>query len=377
MIAVVFGTTGELIKLAPVLRGLRERGASAWTLCTGQQVEQIPALLDDFGLPQPDVWLGWGYRGRDLEHAGSVPPWLAGVVAAFLRHRADLRRRLATASTSPLVLVHGDTFTTVLGALIGRSLGVPVAHLEAGLRSGNWRHPFPEELDRLATSRLARIHLAPGPHAVANLSAMHAKGEILDTGGNTIRDALDLVPTGGPAVNLPSEPFGLVSLHRFELLGKPKPFREILELLRETSRRAPLLFIDHPVTAAAVSAHSLDGLFDDRFRRIPRQRYFNFIALLKASSFLVTDSGGSQEECTHLGHPCLVHRVATERPDGLGGPVVLSRMDLRVVAEFLAEPRGYATPPVDAGRRPTDTILEFFDGRGHLDTAVAASTALA
>jgi UDP-N-acetylglucosamine 2-epimerase (non-hydrolysing) len=371
MIAIVFGTTGELIKLAPVLRALRERGAPTCTLCTGQQVEQIPALLDDFGLPQPDVWLGRGHRGRDLERVPSVPPWLVAVVGTFLRNHPDLRRRLRTASAPPLVLVHGDTFTTVIGALIGRSLGVPVAHLEAGLRSGNWRHPFPEELDRLAASRLARIHLAPGPHAVANLQARHAKGTILDTGGNTIRDALELVPAAAPVVDFPAEPFGLVSLHRFELLGKPKQFGEILELLRLTSRRTPLLFIDHPVTAAAVSTQGHGPMFDGGFRRIPRQRYFNFISLLKASAFLVTDSGGSQEECTQLGHPCLVHRVATERPDGLDGPVVLSRMDMAVAAQFLADPIAYAKPPIHAGRRPTDTILDFLERRGHLP-AVAA-----
>lgn len=373
MIAVVYGTTGELIKLAPVLGALRERGSPALTLCTGQQVEQIPALLDDFGLPQPDVWLGRGYRGRDLERPGWVPPWLARVGTSFLWRRRELRGRLCAASTSPLVLVHGDTFTTVIGALIGRAIGVPVAHLEAGLRSGNWRHPFPEELDRMAATRLARIHLAPGPHAVANLHAMHTKGEILDTGGNTIRDALEMVPTGAPLIKLPSEPFGLVSLHRFELLGKPDAFRAILELLHETSRRTPLVFIDHPVTAAAISVQGLDGLFDERFRRIPRQRYFDFIAVLKLSSFLVTDSGGSQEECTQLGHPCLVHRVATERPDGLGGPVVLSGMDLGVVADFLADPLARAAPPAGVDRRPTDTILVFLERRGHLAAAPARS----
>jgi UDP-N-acetylglucosamine 2-epimerase (non-hydrolysing) len=373
MIAVVYGTTGELIKLAPVLGALRERGSPALTLCTGQQVEQIPALLDDFGLPQPDVWLGRGYRGRDLERAGWVPVWLAGVVVAFLRQRRELRTQLRAGAIAPLVLVHGDTFTTVIGALIGRALDVPVAHLEAGLRSGNWRHPFPEELDRLTASRLARIHLAPGPHAVANLRAMNAKGEILDTGGNTIRDALDLVPTGTPLIDLPSEPFGLVSLHRFELLGRPDAFRAILGLLHESSRRTPLMFIDHPVTAAAISAQGLGGLFDERFRRVPRQRYFDFIALLKASSFLVTDSGGSQEECTQLGHPCLVHRVATERPDGLGGPVVLSRMDLAVVARFLADPLAQATAPAGADQRPTETIIGFLERRGHLPAAVATT----
>jgi UDP-N-acetylglucosamine 2-epimerase (non-hydrolysing) len=364
VIAVVFGTTGELIKLAPVLRSLRDRGSPPWTLCTGQQVEQIPRMLDDFGLSQPDVWLGRGFRGRDLERAAWIPPWLSTVATSFARERPGLRARLRAAPTDPLVLVHGDTFTTVIGALMGRSLRVPVAHLEAGLRSGNWRHPFPEELDRRVTSLIARIHLAPGPHAVANLRAMRVRGEVVDTGGNTIRDALDLVPPAAPKIELPAEPFGLVSLHRFELLGKPRLFKEILELLRESSRRRPLVFIDHPVTASAIESQHLGHLFGERFQRVPRQPYYDFISLLKASAFLVTDSGGSQEECSHLGHPCVVHRVATERPDGLDGPVVLSRMDLGVVARFLDDPLIYARAPVAPETRPTDTIIEHLERRG-------------
>lgn len=373
MIVAVFGTTGELIKLAPVLRRLQERGEAVWSVCTGQQVEQIPRLLDDFGLPQPDCWFGRGFRGRDLEKVAWIPPWLAAVTLAGVRARSSLRARLDAAPTAPLVLVHGDTFTTVIGALLGRGLRVPVAHLEAGLRSGNWRHPFPEELDRRATSLLARIHLAPGPHAVANLHAMGVRGEVIDTRGNTIRDALDLVPPSPPGIELPAEPFGLVSLHRFELLGKPALFKEILELLRESTSVRPLLFIDHPVTAAAIESQRLQHLFGERFRRVPRQRYFDFISLLKASAFLVTDSGGSQEECSQLGHPCLVHRVATERPDGLDGPVVLSRMDLGVVAGFLADPLVYARPAGSAETRPTDVIVDFLERRGFVEPSVSVA----
>jgi UDP-N-acetylglucosamine 2-epimerase (non-hydrolysing) len=277
----------------------------------------------------------------------------------------------------PLMVVHGDTFTTVLGALMGHALGAPVAHIEAGLRSGDWRNPFPEELDRLITSRLAQIHLAPGAHAVANLRAIKVRGQIVDTDGNTIRDALELVPARTPPIELPDRQFGLVSLHRFELISKPNIFRAILELLREASRRTPMLFIDHPVTAAAITAHGLDAMFDDRFRRVARQRYFPFIALLKASIFLVTDSGGSQEECAQLGHPCLVHRATTERPDGLGESVVLSRMDLEVVRAFLADPTSYATLPVAGRLRPTDVIIEYLYEQGFLADPATVTTSAA
>jgi UDP-N-acetylglucosamine 2-epimerase (non-hydrolysing) len=376
MIGVVYGTTGELIKLSPVLVRLRASGMPAFTLCTGQQVEQIPTLLDDFDLHQPDIWLSRGRNGSDLERPLDLLPWLCQVMIAFTRHRQTLRARLM-ATTKPLLVIHGDTFTTVLGGVMGHALRVPVAHIEAGMRSGDWRNPFPEELDRVTATRLARIHFAPGERAAANLRAMKARGEIVDTGSNTIRDALELVRPAALDVELPTEPFGLVSLHRFELLDKPSALRAILELLRETSRSTPILFVDHPVTAAAIAAHDLGSLFDDHFRRVPRQRYFRFIALLKASAFLVTDSGGSQEECAQLSRACLVHRAVTERPEDLNGSIVLSRMDLDVARAFLEHPPAYAGSPIEDPQRPTDIIIEHLEKRGHLAPMPLSTVALA
>jgi UDP-N-acetylglucosamine 2-epimerase (non-hydrolysing) len=269
------------------------------------------------------------------------------------------------------VVVHGDTFTTVMGALIGRLVRSPVAHLEGGLRSGDWRNPFPEELNRRITSRIATIHLAPGPWAAGNLRrASLVRGRIVDTGGNTIRDSLEMAGRAEPEVEVPDEPFGLVSLHRFELLNDRAGLRAILELLRDASRRIPLLFVDHPVTRGAIDEHGLGGVFDDRFRRIPRQRYFPFLALLRRSTFLVTDSGGSQEECAQLGHPCLVHRAVTERRDGLepGGPVVLSGLSLDPVRAFLDGP--WTPSPAPGGDvSPTAVILDDLERHGFVRPA--------
>jgi UDP-N-acetylglucosamine 2-epimerase (non-hydrolysing) len=124
----------------------------------------------------------------------------------------------------------------------------------------------------------------------------------------------------------------------------------------------------------------LDSAFDARFRRIPRQRYFRFVALQKVSAFVVTDSGGSQEECARAGHPCLVHRAVTERPDGLdGGSVVLSRMSLDVVRAFLEDPSAYRTAPAKDGVRPSDAIIAHLELSGYLrpHSVVAKPTALA
>jgi UDP-N-acetylglucosamine 2-epimerase (non-hydrolysing) len=216
MILVVFGTTGELIKLAPVLRRMDELGHDYVLVTTGQQVTQLSGFLDQFGLRCPDLWLAHGAGGEDLATSRDIPGWLRHVLGSFARHRRTLGRQLRNGPGRPLVLVHGDTMTTVLGAGMGRALRVPVAHIEGGLRSGDLRNPFPEELNRRLTTRLASLHYAPGAWAAGNIR----HGVVVDTGSNTVRDSLELAPAEHAAgIAIPEEPFGIVSLHRFELLS--------------------------------------------------------------------------------------------------------------------------------------------------------------
>jgi UDP-N-acetylglucosamine 2-epimerase (non-hydrolysing) len=359
VILVVYGTTGELIKLAPVLLEFERRGHRFLQATTAQQVQQIPPLLELVGLPAPDVWLGTGAGGRDLRSNEDIPRWLTQVVRSCVRRRGALRRELAAARTRPLVLVHGDTMTTVIGAFFGRLLGASIGHIEAGLRSYDLMHPFPEELNRRIASRLARIHYAPGAWAAGNLR----RGEIVNTGSNTIRDSLALVPASGVQipVDVPADQFGLVSIHRFELLNDGRMLGATLETLAEHARRVPLLFVDHPVTVAAIERHGLGHLFDgDGFVRAPRLSFFEFVSLLRRSSFLVTDSGGSQEECFYLDRPCLVHRKRTERREGVGGNVVLSGYDDGVLRGFLADPskfrRTEPLPPASPSRVIVDDL---------------------
>jgi UDP-N-acetylglucosamine 2-epimerase (non-hydrolysing) len=360
VILVVFGTTGELIKLAPVLLRLDRRGSRYVLATTAQQVEQIPAFLDQFGLRQPDVWLARGSSGRDLRVNGDIPGWLATLFRTYLRHRVALRRTLLGGPGRPLVLVHGDTMTTVLGALIGRSLRVPVAHVEGGLRSSDLRHPFPEELNRRLASALSRIDYAPGAWAASNL-----RGDVVDTGSNTIRDSLELVPAGEPPFALPEEPFGVVSLHRFELLNNRRLLTETLEPLAEAATRTPLLFVDHPVTAAAVERFGLTRLFDGRgFVRVPRLRFFDFVRVERRSAFVITDSGGSQEECYYLGLPCLVHRTKTERREGLAENAVLSGMRAEALRDFLADPARFQRRAPLPAESPSDVIVDDLERRG-------------
>ena len=361
MILVVFGTTGELIKLAPVLRRLDERGHQYLFATTGQQVQQIPTFLEQFGLRQPDLWLGRGARGRDLRANSDIPGWLASVLRSWARERRRVSRMLKEGAGDPLVLVHGDTMTTVLGSIFGRSLRTTVAHIEGGLRSYDLRHPFPEELNRNLATMLSRIHFAPGPWAASNLRG----GEIVDTGSNTIRDSLELVGEGEPPFPLPPGAFGVVSLHRFELLNRRRTLTQTIDLLRESAARTPLLFVDHPVTAAALERFGLVDRFDaTSFVRVPRLRFFDFVRVERRSAFVVTDSGGSQEECYYLDLPCLVHRLKTERREGLGENAVLSGMDASLLRGFLVDPGRYRRRTALPAASPSDVIVADLERRG-------------
>ena len=360
MILVVFGTTGELIKLAPVLLRLDEHGHRYVLATTGQQVQQIPGFLEQFGLRQPDLWLARGAAGRDLRTNSDIPRWAATVARTFGRSRRRLRAALRSGAGHPLVLIHGDTMTTVFGATMGRTLRTRVAHIEAGLRSFHLRHPFPEELNRRIASRLARIHYAPGPWAASNLGS----GEIVDTGSNTIRDSLALVGEGGALPDGIPEHFGLVSLHRFELLSSRQTLGRTLEALHDAARDTPLLFVDHPVTVAALERFGLEHFFDETsFRRIPRLPFFDFVRVERRSAFVVTDSGGSQEECFYLDRPCLVHRARTERREGLGENAVLSGMDTDVLREFLVAPTGHRRTSPLPETSPSDVIVDDLERR--------------
>jgi UDP-N-acetylglucosamine 2-epimerase (non-hydrolysing) len=342
-----------------VLVRLQEGGHPFVLASTGQQVNQIPRLLELAGLPPVDLWLARGAKGRDLRSNSDIPGWAATVARSFVRERRSVRRRLVAGPGRPLVLVHGDTMTTLYGAMLGRLLRFPVAHIESGLRSFDLLHPFPEELNRRLTSRIARYLYAPGEWAASNLS----RGTVVDTGSNTIRDALAMAAAEAePPVDVPEGQFGIASLHRFELLNDRRLLAETIDLLVESGRT--FLWVDHPVTVAALEKHGLSDRLGDRVLPMPRLDFFGFVATMRRSSFLVTDSGGSQEETYYLDIPCLVHRKRTERREGLGENVVLSQYDTDVLREFLREPSAHRRGSELPESSPSDVIVSDLERRG-------------
>lgn len=367
MIAFVYGTTAELIKLAPLHHRLVALGSPPLHWSTAQQFDELLEAARMMHMPAPDVMLAQGAGGHSLRTTGDAVRWLARVVATAGSHRRALKSSLRQDGRQPLVLVHGDTMTTVLGAVIGRWLGATVGHIEAGLRSHDWRNPFPEELDRRVVGRIAHLHYAPGTTEVENLSS--TRHEVILTNGNTVRDSLKLVPADlDPGIPDLPERFGLVSLHRVELLQDER-FAASLLALQKSARTTPLVLVYDPVTDQQIEKQQLQGMFDDvHFRRIPKLPYFRFVALLRRADFVVTDSGGLQEECADLGTPCLVHRVKTERSDGLGLNARLSGMNVDVLTRFLEDPGYVSVGPVVVQHSPSDVIVADLMARGMVES---------
>jgi len=334
-IAFIAGTTAELIKLAPVMHELDRKGVDYQLWSTAQHVSGVPETSEDLAIRRPDRVM---VRPRDRRHitqSRQVPFWMLRIGAHTLRHRRELAASLAGGTIPPTVVVHGDTFSTVLGSLIGRLLGARVAHVEAGLRSGSLRNPLPEEANRRVVARIATMHFAPTSREVENLRREGARGEIVETGANTVVDALRFASHHDlENVELP-ERFGLVTLHRFEMIRQGEQFEAVLRTLAEHHGDIPLVMVAGLAEKQRIEELGLSGLFGDGFTMIDKRPYARFLPILVRASFVVTDSGGLQEECAVLGIPCAVHRERTERYQGIGRNVILTGLSLDRLRNFL------------------------------------------
>ena len=308
----VFGTRPEAIKLAPVIRRLREQPErfSARVCVTAQHRELLDRVLEVFGL-QPDYDLDVMRPGQTLSE--STARILAALDPVLLRESPDY------------VLVQGDTTTAFCGALAAFYRGAPVAHVEAGLRTGDMRQPFPEELNRVLVSKLAALHFAPTAGSVRNLRNEGISAESVFVTGNTGIDAVlevcaDLAAGRLRATGLPqldaSKKLILVTAHRRESFGEG--FERICVALAQLAARGDVELVypvhPNPNVQDPVNRH-LSGR--PSVHLIAPLDYLNFVALMQRAHFLLTDSGGIQEEAPSLGKPVLVLREKTERPEAV------------------------------------------------------------
>ncbi|KIF82708.1 non-hydrolyzing UDP-N-acetylglucosamine 2-epimerase [Noviherbaspirillum autotrophicum] len=314
-VLVVFGTRPEAIKMAPVVEVLKKNPAFDARVCvTAQHREMLDQVLALFNI-RPEFDLNLMQRGQDLTDITARV--LIGLRDVYAQWRPDV------------VLVHGDTTTTMAAALSAYYQRIPVAHVEAGLRTGNLYSPWPEELNRKVAGALSTIHFAPTKQAQRNLLREGINEETIHITGNTVIDALlevndkirtDTALASRLANRFPfldaSKKLILVTGHRRENFGKG--FENICAALAELAKR-PEVQIVYPVHLNPQVQEPVNRLLGGLANvvLIEPQDYLPFVYLMGASTLLLTDSGGVQEEAPSLGKPVLVMRETTERPEAV------------------------------------------------------------
>lgn len=347
----VIGTRAQFIKVAPVLRRMKDQKLSYYLIYTAQHRENIDEILDIYHLPRPDVVM---YHRGEANTKSSFLRWFSTLFFEILF------RSKKYIPESGLLFSHGDTFTAWLAALMGKRSGCTVAHLESGCRSFNLLSPFPEEISRLITFALTDIYMCADDWAVNNLS--HYRGLKINMGANTMLDGVRY------ALNYPvknrfdfeDHPYAIVSIHRFENIFTTRFTEIILPMLKEIAQSHQLIFTLHPTTRERLRGL---GLYDElaAHPNITMHERFNFIDwinICNKAEFVISDGGSNQEELSYLGVPTLLFRNETERHEGLEKNIVVSKFDKEIIRKFVKNPDVYRQAPAALDAQPSEKVIQ-------------------
>jgi UDP-N-acetylglucosamine 2-epimerase (non-hydrolysing) len=323
----VVGARPNFMKIAPVIEALSGRSGVAQRLVhTGQHYDEKMArvFFRDLGLPKPD---------RDLEvGSGSQAEQTAAIMVRL--------EKLLEEDRPDLLVVVGDVNSTLAASLVAAKAGVPIAHVEAGLRSRDLS--MPEEINRMVTDRLSTLLLTPSPDADANLKREGVPEERIHFVGNVMIDTLLRHREKAPwtevraRFGLEDREFALLTLHRPANVDQPDVLSKILERLKPVAQRFPIIFPLHPRTARRLAESGLERQASF-LKLVEPLGYLDFLALMDHAALVLTDSGGIQEETTVLNVPCFTIRDNTERPITLEqGTNTLVGADCRGLPEAFA-----------------------------------------
>jgi len=338
----VVGARPNFVKAAPVVRAMDDQPQVI--IHTGQHYDE--RLSDIFfrqlRLPRPDVDLGVGSGS----HARQTAALLPALEDQFVR----LHPRL--------VVVYGDVNSTLAAALVASKLQVPVAHVEAGLRS--FDNTMPEEINRRVTDSLSELHLVTSPEAIGHLAREGIRADGIHFVGNpmidTLVENLDRFDASRARAEVgldPAQPYGLVTLHRPANVDDPGAIASLVVALKEITGELPLVFPVHPRGRAAFERAGLMAIRG--LSVIDPLGYIEFVSLMRDAALVITDSGGVQEETTVLRVPCVTVRPNTERPVTIShGTNRLSRIE---------ELASAASSALAHGESPHDRIPPLWDGQ--------------
>jgi len=346
--------------MVPLMHLLQMRGIDYNFIFMAQHRETIYEILGDFEIKAPDYVLC--DTGGDIVNSKQMIIWSIHVLIKGLTNKS----KIFMGDKKGIVLIHGDAPPLLLGAILAKSQGLSVGSVEAGLRSHNIWKPFPEELTRVLTGKLGLIDLffCQDESAINNVSKY--RGRSINTFGNTIIDSILLSKdinirnhNSSKNMNDQFEEYAVVTLHRFETISSKERFSKVIELVIDISSTIPVIFILHPPTRESLIKFNLYNKLNEsnRIKLLPRMSFIDFNNFINNSEFIVTDGGSNQEECAHLGIPCLLFRTETERNEGLGKNVVLSKLDPSIIENFLKNYKQLKFKAASTPISPSNIIL--------------------
>ncbi len=360
----VVGARPNFMKMAPVVKALwQDSGGFQHLLVhTGQHYDEHlnDSIFRDLGLRSPDIHLGSG--------SGTHAEQTSRIMLAF--------EKLVAEKAPRLVVVAGDVNSTLACSVVAAKAGVPVAHLEAGLRSGDWT--MPEEINRIVTDRLTSLYLTPSPDGDENLLKEGADPRSIVRVGNCMIDSvtshIDKARAGGALTGfgVTAQGYALATLHRPSNVDDPARLARLVDVLKTLAQQLPVVFPVHPRTRARLEAQQISeaALKAQGLLLSPPLGYLDFLQLQDAAKVVITDSGGVQEETTALGVPCLTVRDNTERPITITeGTNKLVGSDPAVLPGEVAE--------ILAGRSKRGRIPALWDGQAGERAAAAIRRFLA
>jgi UDP-N-acetylglucosamine 2-epimerase (non-hydrolysing) len=355
------GTVAELIKLVSVMRRFHDLRVPFEIIASGQnnicsEIELLRLakaenvkVISISGAPNKQTALSlfvWFFKSM---FKGLIVFW-----NTFSRKENRLKQSW--------LLVHGDTLSTVQGAILGKIFGFNIGHIEAGLRSFDFLNPFPEELDRVIVSYFADAYFCPNEWSVNNLKMRN--GEKINTLQNTLVESLVIAIDQKKAFPVP-EVFGnkyfVFVLHRQENVLNTRLVNFIVNNFLLPLRDMRCIFILYDFTKSVLEKM---GLMDEIRKNknifvVPRLSYIDFMQVLNASEFVMTDGGSNQEECYYLGKPTLLLRKVTERIEGLGENVIISGHDKLIISSFIKNYSEYRRDPLFGVVLPSKAIVDY------------------
>ena len=357
MIHIFVGTKAQLIKMVPIMQVMDQRGIVYNLIDTGQHAGLTAELITQFGLRQPDVLMR-----KERINVNNIAQAVAWTIRHFsrmaLKHSKVCREVFK--SQKSICLIHGDTLSTFIALCYAKRCGIPVAHIEAGLRSFHFFDPFPEEIIRLIIMRFSDLLFAPSEWAFENLRKMDFHNKAINVGANTGKETVEYAVKRLGETKRPSSPYVVVTIHRVETIYSRFRLMMVVDLVERIARERKVIFVLHEPTRRQFLRFDLLSKIRqiERVELSPLLPYMEFLGLVAGSDYVVTDGGSIQEECYHLNKPCMIVRSKTERLEGLGENALLTAFDQYKIERFFKILPALKRKEFNEDMRPSDVIVD-------------------